>query len=877
MDLMSLARVSAVKREPDASLWIPYTSLADEYALRTRGGDYVQGFRLIGRSFESADDAVVGGWHEHLNVLLRNLASPHVALWTHLIRRRAAGAGLGRARSSVPSASPGTDFAAALCAQYAERLKAERLMTNELYLTLVYRPLPTSGARWAWRAMAAGRSGTGQGVKTSAAQEAAAALDACAKLRELVLTSLAPYEPVALGLYRRRGRAGERWCSALVELLSLLMNGEGRARVLSPTPLGQGLATSRVSFGPELIEYRTATATLWGAMLGIKEYPATTTPGLLDGLLAAPYPLVLTQSLSFLSKAAAQGLLQRQVHRMANAGDFAVSQADALHDALDALTSNAFVMGEHHFTLQVLSDPVEAAALASAGERAPDALRDPQPQIDIDPEGEWPRALQGASSAKAQGIALAQAGLSERIAHARGLLAEAGMTSAREDLALEAAFWSQLPAQWALRPRRAAITSRNFAALAPFHNYPAGRARDNHWGDALTVLATRARTAYHFSLHASDPTDPEGGSRRDTGHTFVCGPTGSGKTVLIGFLVAQLTRCGATQVLIDKDRGLEILTRALGGEYLVLKSGEPTGLNPLALEPAPQNLEFQRAWLASLVARPDRTLAVAEEADLDEALRAVLELPAGARRLSRLIEYLDATSAEGVYARLAPWCEVTGGELAWVFDQALDPVIPRLNGRALIGIDVTEFLSNGAVRVPVTQYLFHLVRLLLDGRRLVCWMDEFWRLIGDPAFAAFAKDGPKTWRKLNAVMCLATQSPSDVLESPLSRTILEQTATKVFFPNPDAQRADYVEGFGLTDREFTLIREALTPGSRRFLVKQGGQSVVCELDLKGFDAALAVISGRASAVNRMNRLRAQVGDDPQQWLPRFLEELSATS
>ena len=65
---------------------------------------------------------------------------------------------------------------------------------------------------------------------------------------------------------------------------------------------------------------------------------------------------MLTQSFTFLSKATGQGLLQRQHARMANAGDFAVSQAEELIEALDALTSNEFVMGDHHFTLQVLAD-----------------------------------------------------------------------------------------------------------------------------------------------------------------------------------------------------------------------------------------------------------------------------------------------------------------------------------------------------------------------------------------------------------------------------------------------------------------------------------------------------------------------------------------
>jgi type IV secretion system protein VirB4 len=56
------------------------------------------------------------------------------------------------------------------------------------------------------------------------------------------------------------------------------------------------------------------------------------------------------------------------------------------------------------------------------------------------------------------------------------------------------------------------------------------------------------------------------------------------------------------------------------------------------------------------------------------------------------------------------------------------------------------------------------------------------------------------------------------------------------------------------------------------LIKQGHYSVVCELDLKGFDAELKVISGRASTVEELHRIVAHVGPDPRQWLPIFLEQ-----
>jgi type IV secretion system protein VirB4 len=121
-------------------------------------------------------------------------------------------------------------------------------------------------------------------------------------------------------------------------------------------------------------------------------------------------------------------------------------------------------------------------------------------------------------------------------------------------------------------------------------------------------------------------------------------------------------------------------------------------------------------------------------------------------------------------------------------------------------------------------------------------------------------------------MCLATQSPSDVLASPISRTVIEQTPTKVFFPNSEASAEEYIQGFGLTEREFRLLREQIEPGSRTFLIKQGHHSVVCRLDLKGCDAELAVISGRARQLECMWRLIEAHGPEPERWLPPFLAQ-----
>jgi type IV secretion system protein VirB4 len=817
--VLNRLRSRAARRELSAAERIPYLAHVAPGVIRTTFGDYVQAFRLGGASFETCDDHQLNAWHERLNVLWRNVGNANVALWTHVVRRRDR---LTALSGRTGGGDPAHAFAGALEAKYRQRLCAQTLMFNELYLAVVHRPAPTVAAGVTARLLSRANRDAGRA-------ELADALDSCEKLTGTIRAALRRYEPDLLTTYP----AGGRLCSTLLEYLGLLVNGEWQRFVLPRAPLNAVLATTRLLFGNETIEYRTASETRVGAMLGIKEYPTPSSVGMYAPLLSAPFPFVLTQSFSFLGKAAAQSLLQRQFNRMQNAGDFAISQAVELQSALDALTSNEFVMGDHHFTLQILADDVGDG---------------------LDPGD--PRRLKR---------------LNDHVALARNLLADTGMIVAREDLALEAGFWAQLPGNFPQRPRKAPITSRNFAAMAPFHNYPMGRATGNHWGDALTLLVTGARSPYYFSLHASDPLDPDGGSRKDTGHTLICGPTGSGKTVFIGFMIALLCRQGVTQVVFDKDRGLEILVRALGGEYLPLRNGSPTGFNPLQLSNSAANIEFLKQWLRALTG----IRGVREQADLDQALRGTLALEPGSRRLSRLVEFLDPTDPEGLHARLSPWCESCGGDYAWVFDNALDSVVNRLRAASVIGFDVTEFLDHPMTRPPVTLYLFHLVRLLLDGRRMACWMDEFWRLLADPAFENFAKDGPKTWRKLNAVMCLGTQSASDVLDSAISRTLVEQTPTKIFFPNTDANFEEYARGFGLTMREYRLVKDRLEPGSRMFLVKQGHHSVVCQLDLQGFDAELAVISGRTKNLACMQQHIDRQGADPACWLPAFMASMAA--
>ena len=62
-------------------------------------------------------------------------------------------------------------------------------------------------------------------------------------------------------------------------------------------------------------------------------------------------------------------------------------------------------------------------------------------------------------------------------------------------------------------------------------------------------------------------------------------------------------------------------------------------------------------------------------------------------------------------------------------------------------------------------------------------------------------------------------------------------------------------------------------GGRRFLIKQGHTSAICELDLSGMDDFITVLSATTDNVGLLDTVRERHGNDPFLWLPELLREV----
>jgi type IV secretion system protein VirB4 len=797
LDEMTFGAVS--RRERPVASHIPYSRHVDDHVLKTRDGLLLTVFKLDGYSFETSDISEVNARLLGRNDIVRTLANSRFALVAHIVRREVEP----RIASTFDNA-----FCRELDERYHAALSKRRMFVNDLYVTIVRRPLQGhAGTFDVLLGKLLGRKD--EGGESLARQAALTELrDVATAVRE----SLASYGARQLGVVDRDGA----WFSEPLEFLVQLLNGGlWRPMPLPRMELAQALAMKRLFFGRNAIEIRGASPidTRFAAMISIREYPAQTGPGSFDNLLRCPHEFIATQSFAIVDRPEAARAIDR-VARQVDMSDEAGSViSEHLDSARDELLASEAIYGEHHMTVMCLGrDLAEVGAAVTAVGAA---------------------------------------------------LTDRSVIWVREDLNGEPAFWSQLPGNFGYIARKAVISSKNFAGFVSLHNYPSGRPDGNHWGPAISVFETTSQTAYYYNHHV-----------RDIGNFTIVGPTGSGKTVFLSFIAAQTQRVEPRPklVFVDKDRGAEIFIRALGGQYETLVPGEPTGFNPLSLSDTAPNREFLFQLLAFML-RPAQglELSASEEQVIRNAIAASLAAGPEGRTLKAFSTLLRGRIRAGegdLLARLEAW--MRPDQRGWLFNNETD----RFSISSIFGFDMTRVLDDPIIRTAALMYIFHRTDELLTGDPVMIFLDEGWRLLDDDVFAFFIRDKLKTIRKQNGIIGFGTQSAADIARSKAANTLIEQTSSNIFFPNPKADDESYATAFRLSRREVAWIRS--TPAeSRSFLIKHGRDSVVARLNLAGMPDLIKVLSGRTETVAELDSLRARLGDDPALWLPVFLGRTGA--
>jgi len=462
-------------------------------------------------------------------------------------------------------------------------------------------------------------------------------------------------------------------------------------------------------------------------------------------------------------------------------------------------------------------------------------------------------------------------------------LNDRGFTARLEDINALEALCGTLPGNGYANLRRPLVSTRNLADLLPVTSVWPGLPENPsplfpRHSPALLWAATTGATPFWLNLHDDD-----------VGHTLVVGATGAGKSTLLNLLIAQFLRYPRAQVFgFDIGYSGWLLARAAGARHYDL-AVEPVRLQPLAGIDRPAERLWALDWLEGVLAVNGVAVTPGGRQTLDAALQLLATEPPAHRRLS---DFLPQLQDRELVAALKPYA---GGALGHLLDAGGDDLAGGGEGLAAEGggdgghrgdaggdgggaYQVFELKRLAEMEdralLPVLLYLFHRVEQRLEqGRPSLLVIEEAWLPLMKSAFASRIKQWLLTLRKQNAAVVLATQSLSQLWESPHRNVLLESCPTRILLPNPEAASPGHLalyRDLGLNDAEVQLLARARR--KRDYYFKSPRGSRLFELGLGPL--ALAFVGTpegmtQAEAIAEARPLIERHGAAwPREWLAR---------
>lgn len=417
-------------------------------------------------------------------------------------------------------------------------------------------------------------------------------------------------------------------------------------------------------------------------------------------------------------------------------------------------------------------------------------------------------------------------------------LEQSGFSCIREDVHAFDAWLGTIPGHGSCNLRRVFINSINLAHVLPLHTLWAGSQYNSlesllpAFSPPVFYAETTGKTPFRFHMDVAD-----------VGHQVVLGPTGSGKSTYLGFLIAQFLRYQGAQIFVfDKDYSQQGITAALQGYHYDIGHSEELSFCPLS------DLSSETKRLRAIQFIED--LVFLQNVDLTPEMRgaiqsAIVSLAEDVHAQSRtLTVFRSEIQNEAVRAALNYY--TLEGQL-----KLLDASADVVRGDAYLQTFEMSWVltQKPEVYIPILRTIFDRITASLEasnriGPSLII-LEEAWLYISHELFSRQLRDWLKTCRKKNARVVFATQSLADLYD-PANKNLTETTAaimescpTKIYLPHPnmEAEIKTLYQKMGLSERQLEIIINAI-PKQHYYLVSPEGNRLI---DLVLGDLTLALL------------------------------------
>ena len=415
-----------------------------------------------------------------------------------------------------------------------------------------------------------------------------------------------------------------------------------------------------------------------------------------------------------------------------------------------------------------------------------------------------------------------------------------------------------MPGNTAANVRRPLVHTLNLAHLLPFTAVWAGP--DEHpcsfyppHSPPLMYAKTDGSTPFRVCLHAGD-----------VGHTLLVGPTGAGKSTMLGLMVAQHFRYPNAQVFaFDKGYSMQPLAWAAGGQHYDIAgdSSDDLAFCPLGQIDRPAEQDWAAEWIETLVELQGVSMSPAYRKRIYEAVVTLAQSTTQPKERT-LTNYVITVQDNELRDALRNYTlQGMGGKL-------LDAESDSLTEDRFQVFEMEHLMNKGDKLVlPVLLYLFHRLQQRFNGQPALISLDEVWVMLAHPVSRAMIVEWLVTLRKLNVAVILSTQSFQQLDQSGIANIIYQSCPTKILLSDPTAATDNVrplYERMGLNQKQIQIIAQGV-PKRDYYMIHPDGRRQF-ELGLSRTELAFIGASGRED-LNRIRVLRDEYGNGwPAQWL-----------
>ena len=425
-----------------------------------------------------------------------------------------------------------------------------------------------------------------------------------------------------------------------------------------------------------------------------------------------------------------------------------------------------------------------------------------------------------------------------------------GFITIEESINSVEAFLGSIPGNITNNIRMPILNTITLSHLLPVSSVWGGDSWNKHLNaPPLIYTKTKGSTPFRFNIHIED-----------IGHSAIVGPTGYGKSVLLGLIASSFMKYKDSRVyFFDKDASSRVLTYAVGGEFHDLGNDE-LSFQPLANIEIVEEKEWAYGWILEILEQENVKVSPTQKEKIWKALDNLAKTPIELRTISNF--YTSVNDRE-IKEALIPY--KIGGALGKYFDSDKD----TLNFSRWQVFEMNQVINNKKGITPLLSYIFRRIENSLDGSPCIIILDECWMFFDNPIFAAKIREWLKVLRKKNSSVIFATQELGDILNSKLFTTVLDACQTKVFLPNPNAFADNYIpiyEKFGLNKTEIEIISKATK--KKEYYYKSTKGSRLFELDLKEKTLSLIASSDLAkqNKAKELKEIYRDANDFTREWL-----------